>query len=202
MKAGWMSAAVAAGALVLGGSAWAEAPKGDYSGEQGFMNKVSLAAGLGVDGFTGSLGDHTNPGIDWNVRGTYDASKNIGLEVGYLGAANQIDDTRLPFGRNITTTSLGGDLKLSAPIGVGNVTIKPYLFGGIGGAYYGVSGGSSLYASDSDLQFPVGLGGDAFLTNNLSVGARLGWFINVANRIGDQAGGSQMDFTADVGVHY
>jgi len=197
-----MGALAAAGALVLGGSAFAEAPSGDYSKNPGFLGKVTLDAGLGTSGFTGSLGDKTNPGINWAVRGSYDATKNIGLEVGYLGANNQIDDTRLPIGRSITTTALSGDLKLTAPLTAGSVTFKPYLFGGIGGAYYGVSGDTPLYQSDSDLQFPVGLGGDAFLTNNISVGARLGWFLNIANRIGDQAAGNQMNFTADVGVHY
>ena len=37
---------------------------------------------------------------------------------------------------------------------------------------------------------------------HLSVGARLGWFLNIANRIGADTAGNQFNFTANVGVHY
>lgn len=171
--------------------------------DSNLASKVTVAAGAGLADFTGSLGDHTNAGFSWNVRGGYDFSRNLGLEVGYLGARNGIDDTRLPNPHSITTTGLTGDLKLTAPIATGaGVLIKPYIFGGLGGAYYGVSGDTQLYQSDSDLVVPLGLGGDAFLTPNVSVGARLGYDVNVANRIGDNAAGNLMNLTANLGVHY
>lgn len=164
--------------------------------------RLTLSLGAGLSDFTGSLGDHTNPGVNWDLRGAYDITPNVGVEVGYLGARNGIDDTRLPTSHSITTTALNGDLRLGAPIPAGSLTIKPYVFGGVGGAYYGVSGDTQLYQSDSDLQFPIGLGGDALIGRNIAVGARLGYFLNVANRIGDNAAGNQLNLTANIGAHY
>lgn len=203
MKMRWMGA-VAASALLCGGTALAQGGYGsEYSSDQGVSQKVTVQAGAGLADFTGSLGDKTNAGLAWDVRGGYDFTKNIGLEVNYLGARNGIDDQRLPTAHSITTTGVLGDLKLGAPLTTGSgMTFKPYLFAGAGGAYYGVSGDTALYESDSDLVIPLGIGGDAFLSQNVSVGARFDYDVNLANRIGDNAAGNLMNLTANLGVHY
>jgi hypothetical protein len=179
----------------------------DRSGHRGgydadAASKISVAAGAGLSDFTGSLGSRTNAGPGWNVRAGYDLGRNVGFEVGYLGARNGIDDTSLPAAHSITTTGLNGDLKLTAPIEAGRVTLKPYVFGGLGAAYFGVSGDVPGYQSNSNVQVPLGVGGDAFLSQNVSVGARLGYFVNVANRIADQGAGNLYNATANLGVHY
>lgn len=177
-----------------------EQHRGGYDSD--FASKITVAAGAGLSDFTGSLGERTNAGPGWDVRAGYDFGRNVGVEVGYLGARNGIDDTSLPTAHSITTTGLNGDLKLTAPIAAGSVTIKPYLFGGLGAAYFGVSGDVPGYQSNSNVQVPLGLGGDAFLNQNVSVGARLGYFFNVANRIADNGAGNLYNATANLGIHY
>jgi hypothetical protein len=170
----------------------------------GYENKLTVNAGAGLSTFTGSLGDHSNPGASWNARGTYDLTPNVGVEGSYVGASNVIDDQRLANQQSITTTAFAADVKLGIPLLLkqNNMLVKPFVYGGLGGAYYGVSGDNPLYRSDSDFQIPLGLGADAFITHNISLGARMDWMINIANRVGNDVAGNQLNFTANLGAHY
>ncbi|MBS2033124.1 MAG: outer membrane beta-barrel protein [Deltaproteobacteria bacterium] len=168
-----------------------------------YSTRLNMNAGAGVASFTGDLGDRTNTGPSWLARGTYDLTSSVGVEGTYLGAHNGIDDTRLPTAQGITTTSLQAALKLGAPLLVGSVFFKPYVSGGVGAAYYGVSGNSNnLYGSDSALEFPLAAGADAFVSHNVSLGARFDWMVNAANRVSAEGGGNQINISGMVGYHY
>jgi hypothetical protein len=167
-------------------------------------DRLLVTAGAGITDFTGTLGSHTNLGFGWRVRGAYDFNRNVGVEGNYVGAHNAIDDTRVS-STGVTTTGFNGDIKLQAPIGSpGGTELKPYIFGGLGGSYYGVShtAFNPIYGSSAAFQVPIGLGGDAYLSKDVTAGVRLDYMLNSGNRVTTEGGGNQYGITASLGVHY
>lgn len=175
------------------------------------QHKFSLATGLGLADFTGTLGSHTSAGLGWTVRGGYHWLPYLGIEVVYFGARNSINDVRLTDSHSITTTSFTGILKLSAIFGTGDgPPVEPYIFAGLGFAVFSVSGpptvglvgNARLYDSNSNLQVPIGLGADAIFAKAITLGARFNYNVNVANRISAEGRGDQYGILGTVGLRY
>lgn len=82
----------------------------------------------GIGGYFGSVGDATvRAGPAYGVTGAYNASRNVGVELGYLGHSNSIDGSsaRLSSNQIQADIKLGRELKLP-------VAWRPYVFGGLG----------------------------------------------------------------------
>jgi hypothetical protein len=173
--------------------------------------QFSLATGLGLSDFTGTLGSHTSAGLGWTVRGGYHWLPYLGIEIAYFGARNGISDVRLTDSHSITTTSFTGTLKLSTIFSTGGgPPVEPYIFAGLGFAVFSVSGpptagfvgNARLYDSNSNLLIPMGLGADAIFAKAITLGARFTYNINVANRVSAEGRGDQYSILATIGLRY
>lgn len=175
--------------------------------------QFSLATGLGLSDFTGTLGSHTSAGLGWTVRGAYQFMPNLAVEITYFGAHNGLSDPRIAEGHSITTTSVTGNIKAFTVFTVANdLPIEPYVFAGLGASYFGVSGppavaiglppGSPLlYDSDSNVVIPLGLGANTIFAP-VAVGLRFTYDINLANRISAEGRGNQYGLVASIGLRY
>lgn len=122
------------------------------------MRGLTVTVGGGVEGYTNALAPQLNPGPAVSVTAAIKPSKVLGLELGYTGAANNID-----VGRAGGVTD-GPDIirhggQAVATVGLGANNIQPYVLGGIGMSRYNVRAGfSEGFRDDTVGTVPVGAG--------------------------------------------
>lgn len=130
---------------------------------------VALTANGGVEGYTGTLAPRVDAGGSWGVMLTGQPNKIVGLELGYSGAVNNIDDPAASGGQ-IVRNGGTANLKFSLYPSV----VEPYLFGGVGFAHNTVTHTAHLeggYRGDTFGMIPVG-GGLNFHIGKFTAGAR------------------------------
>jgi hypothetical protein len=121
------------------------------------MRGLTWGLGGGVEGYTGALAPAINPGPAWGVTAALKPSKVLGLELGYNGAVNEIDD-------GSANGAVGGaDIirnggQLAATVGLTASPVQPYILGGVGINRYNVRGSGSGFRSDTSGNVPVGAG--------------------------------------------
>jgi hypothetical protein len=124
------------------------------------MRGLTLMVGGGVEGYTGALASDINPGPAYGVTASIKPSKVFGLELGYSGAVNNLDN----LGATIDTS--GPDLvrnggQAAVTLGLGAAPVQPYLLGGIGFSDYNFRGAGATVAGfgdDTVGNVPVGAG--------------------------------------------
>ena len=124
------------------------------------LRGVSVVVGGGVEGYTGDLAPQINPGPTWGARVAIRPTKVLGLELGYSGAANNIDNSRGEF----TSGAVGGpDIvrnggEAAVTVGLAAAAVQPYLLGGVGYSHYNVRAPGEGFRSDNTGNIPVGAG--------------------------------------------
>lgn len=140
---------------------------------------VAISLGGGVTNFFSSnTRDQTNVGGQWDVRALIGSRYFAGLELAYVGTAQDIDAVGLD--PDATLVGNGGEaaLRLQLPFefGVGNeYALTPFVLGGIGWRYYSLVNEdfNTSNVSDNDTIGTIPLGaGLAFGYRGLLVDAR------------------------------
>ncbi len=122
---------------------------------------LHVMAGGGVEGYMGDFRGQVNPGPGWSVVASGNATRALGFEVGYSGAANNLDAQVAGEGGATNGADLlrnGGHaaVTLSAP----TPGIQPYALAGIGIDRYTVRGDTDAfgYEDDTSGNVPLGVG--------------------------------------------
>jgi hypothetical protein len=158
------------------------------------MQGVKFTVGGGVEGYSGSLAPAINPGPTWGARAAIQPHRIIGVELGYSGAVNEIDNGRgqaLFMGSGATG---GADIvrnggEAVATVALTTLPFQPYLLGGVGMSWYDVRGGQGEGFSDDRVgNVPVGLGfrGHA---GPFTTDARFNYNVLFDQQLADTAGG-------------
>ena len=134
-------------ALVLGTPA-AASTQGDFN--------VFVKGGVGD--YTGSLGAFTHPGPTWGAVLNFQPYDFLGVELGYEGSRQTVDDNRFASGQAPVLLRNGGAslIKLSPPF---LERVRPFIGVGLGATYVNVSGeANGLYVSDFMEEVPLAAG--------------------------------------------
>jgi hypothetical protein len=119
------------------------------------MRGLTVMLGGGVEGYTGALAPTINPGATYGVTAAIKPSKVLGLELGYSGAVNNLDDAGLGTdGPDLVRN--GGQAALT--FGLGAAPVQPYVLGGIGFSDYNFRGSGGGFSDDMVGNVPVGAG--------------------------------------------
>ncbi len=135
-------------ALLAGGAAGAASTQGDLN--------IFAKGGLGA--YTGGLAEFTSPGPSWGVTLNFQPYNFLGVELGYEGSRQAVDDNRFLDGAEPALVRHGGSslIKLSPPF---LEQVRPFIGAGLGAAYVSVSGeANGLYESDFMEEVPVAAG--------------------------------------------
>jgi hypothetical protein len=134
-----------------GGSGLEEKNKNDMKG-------LTVMLGGGVEGYTNALAPQLNPGPAASVTAAIKPTSVLGIELGYTGAALNIDN-------GVSGGARGGpDIirqggQAVATIGLMASSVQPYVLGGIGVSRYNVRAGfAEGFDDDTVGQVPVGAG--------------------------------------------
>lgn len=139
------------------------------------MARTYVTVGGGVEGYTGELAPSIDAGLGWGATLGFRALKNLGLELGYSGAVNEID-ARVPDFSDVGAGD-GADIvrnggQAAALVGLGT-RINPYILGGFGVEDYNIRNGELLGYSDSvHTYIPAGLGVAMYVTRNIRADLR------------------------------
>jgi hypothetical protein len=187
-----MGLAVLAGLLTAGA---ASAQR--YRGEPKDVN-VFLKGGVGT--YTGDLANLSDAGPSWGLTVNLQPLNILGVEVGYEGARNRVND----LGSNETAVLRNGVsalVKVAPPF---IESIKPFVGAGLGASYVGVTGANSagLYRNDFMEEVPLAAGLE-FNSRSLTAGVRATYrFLIDEGWAGGANQGSLFDTTVTVGGRF
>ncbi|HVG59974.1 MAG TPA: hypothetical protein VNA24_15565 [Hyalangium sp.] len=125
------------------------------------MRGLTVTVGGGVEGYTGGLAPEINPGPAYGVQAEIRPSKVLGLELGYSGAVNELDERVAPLGGTDGPDLVRNGGQAAVTVGLTAAPVQPYLLGGIGFSDYNFRGaGSSVgnFSDDTVGNVPVGVG--------------------------------------------
>lgn len=134
----------------VGGSGYEEKEK-----KKNDTRGLSVLVGAGVEGYTGGLAPAINPGPTVGVMAGLRPTSVLGIELGYSGAANNLDRDVGGSGPDIVRNGAVANLTL----GLAATHIQPYVLGGFGMNWYNVRNGAAAgYVDDTSSRVPVGVG--------------------------------------------
>lgn len=134
-----------------GGSGLEEKNKNDMKG-------LTVMLGGGVEGYTNALAPQLNPGPAASVTAAIKPTSVLGIELGYTGAALNIDNGLSGGARGGPDIIRQGGQAV-ATFGLMASSVQPYVLGGIGVSRYNVRAGfSEGFDDDTVGQVPVGAG--------------------------------------------
>lgn len=145
---------IAAGALALAlTAAGAASAQERREGRRGDVN-VFLRGGVGD--YTGGLGELTSTGPAWGVTLNVQPTTFLGLELGYEGSQNGVEDVRLLEEPSLVRQGGSALLKVSPPF---LTAVRPFVGAGLGLSYVDVRGqAADLYDSDTMQEVPLAAG--------------------------------------------
>lgn len=152
-----LMAGIAALTLVAGGAA--EARDQEIRRESNAdMRGLTLLVGGGVEGYTNALASQIEPGAAYGVTLALKPSKVLGVELGYSGAINEFDTSRV-----LAASASGPDIvrngaQAAVTLGLGAAPLQPYVMGGLGLSRYNVRAVAPGFADDTVGNVPVGAG--------------------------------------------
>ncbi|HYH96227.1 hypothetical protein [Hyalangium sp.] len=124
------------------------------------MRGLTLMVGGGVEGYTGALASDINPGPAYGVTASIKPSKVFGLELGYSGAVNNLDNLAADIDAGGPDLVRNGG-QAAVTLGLGAAPVQPYVLGGIGFSDYNFRGAASTaagFGDDTVGNVPVGAG--------------------------------------------
>ncbi|WP_257447917.1 hypothetical protein [Archangium lipolyticum] len=123
------------------------------------LHDWSVMVGSGVEGYTQMLAPLVDPGVTYGVsvgvRPEPLLGLEVGLEVGYSGAVNELD-TRVAGRRGADLVRNGA--YAAASVGLLSSRVQPYVMGGLGFSSYNVRGAVPALGDDIVGNVPVGAG--------------------------------------------
>jgi len=125
------------------------------------MRGLTLMVGGGVEGYTGALAPEINPGPAYGVTAAIKPSKVFGLELGYSGAVNNLDERVGGLGDTSGPDLVRNGGQAALTLGLGAAPVQPYVLGGVGFSDYNFRGAGATGAGFSDDtvgNVPVGAG--------------------------------------------
>jgi hypothetical protein len=126
--------------------------------ERADMRGVTLLIGGGIEGYTGNLASDVNPGGTAGISASFRPSRVFGIELGYSGALNEVDQDlvgEVRDGADIIRN--GGQAALT--LGLTATPLQPYVLGGVGVNFYNIRNGEAAgFQDDTVGTVPVGLG--------------------------------------------
>jgi hypothetical protein len=137
---------------------------------------VRVSAGGGFESYTGGLNDTLTAGFAWGVQMAFQPLRYAGLEFGYSGAANEMDDQALNVNGADVVRS-GVDMLVTVGLGT---KVEPYLLAGIGANWYNFR---NAVADDSNGNVPLG-GGVRGNFGRLYADARFDYNVMFADDLG------------------
>ncbi len=145
------------------------------------MRGVGVMLGGGVEGYTGDLAPQLNPGPMWGARAALKPTRVLGIELGYTGAVNEIDQGRGDGFFAGPGAASGADVvrnggEALATIGLSATPVQPYIMGGIGLDRYSVRGAAEAtgFQDDTSGHVPLGIGLRTHV-GNFTADARVGY---------------------------
>jgi hypothetical protein len=124
-----------------------------------------LSVGGGVTNFTENGPQAlTNPGAAWDIRATLGSRSLIGVEAAYTGSLQDLEASGLDNSAMLSSHGVEGDLRINAPVTIGDGLISPYGFGGLGYKRYGLAfdngntSSSQIAPHDDVMLIPFGVG--------------------------------------------
>lgn len=133
------------------------------------LRGLTVVLGGGVEGYAGNLAPSINPGPTWGVRAAIRPTRVIGVELGYTGAANELEIADVG-GADLVRN--GGEAV--ATFGLTATAIQPYLMGGAGLNWYDVRTVDGGLQSDVNGSVPLG-GGLRTHLGNFTADARFNY---------------------------
>jgi hypothetical protein len=131
-------------------------------GDRTLLTRYGMSAmiGGGVTGFTGAdITDFTDPGGSWTARLILGTRVPLGIELAYVGSAQNIDAVGLDDSAALLSTAVEGALRLNL---IPDQMWQPYLFGGVAWKRYSVVNEdfntSSVAGRDDVAEIPLGIG--------------------------------------------
>lgn len=122
---------------------------------------LTVLAGGGVEGYTGNFASAIDPGVGWSVVADIKPWRALGLELGYRGAANDIDSgvTGSPEGATNGADILRNGGHAAVIVAV-PTAVQPYALAGFGIDRYDYRGDNPVLGlrDDTTTTMPVGLG--------------------------------------------
>lgn len=184
-------------ALLAGASTAAGSKQGDFN--------VLLKGGVGD--YTGGLGEFTSAGPTWGATLNFQPYRFLGVELGYEGSRQRVDDNRFAESDLPSLTRHGGSslIKLSPPF---LESVRPFVGVGLGASQVRVSGAAGgLYESDFMEEVPVAAGLE-FNSGAFTAGVRTTYRLLVNEEFADPAlaedgpGGGLFDAALTVGGRF
>lgn len=167
----------------------------------GAKPSIGIMGEIGVDKYSNDVDGDVDAGVGYGARIDLSPQRNLGLELGYHGAVNNLSSGLTSDGRLITN-QVGGDLRVNIvpPTRDLPAHMRPYVFGG---AYYHRVDTENFTPGFRDnvnaFALPVGAGLEANLGDRFLVGGRFAYNF-LFNEI-DRMGGRNADFwTATVNL--
>ncbi len=117
------------------------------------LRGVTVSLGGGVEGYSGDLAPVIDAGPAWGVTAAFRPTSVLGLEIGYRGAANEIEGVDSP-GADLVRN--GGEAV--ATLGLSATAVQPYLLGGLGLSRYDVRADAPGFQDDVTGSVPLGAG--------------------------------------------
>ncbi len=121
------------------------------------MRGLTVTLGGGVEGYTGDLAPEINPGPAYGVTAAIKPSRVLGIELGYSGAVNNLDNGVLGADSGPDLVRNGGHAAVT--LGLSATPVQPYLLGGIGFSDINFRGNAAAgFEDDMVGSVPVGAG--------------------------------------------
>lgn len=152
---------------------------------------IGIMGNVGANDYNRDLNNEINAGVGYGAAVDLSPTRNIGLELGYNGAVNDLDDTLSTDGRLITN-QLGGNLRVNLvpPTRDLPANMRPFVFGGA--FYHRIDTDNFTPGIEDDINafaLPVGLGLEAEVGKRVLVGGRFtyNFLFNEVDALGGEA---------------
>ncbi len=190
--AGW---AILAGVLVAGTAS----AQSRYRRDERKDVNVFLKGGVGT--YTGPLAGLSDAGPSWGLTVNLQPLNILGVEIGYEGARNRVNDIGAASETSVLRNGVSGMVKIAPPF---IETIKPFVGAGLGASYVGVTGDNAgrLYRNDFMEEVPLAAGLE-FNSRSVTAGVRATYRILVDESWAGSANqGGLFDTTVTLGGRF
>lgn len=175
-----------------------------YESPEQFNSSMKPSFGImgdvGVNRYTRSLAAPTEPGVAYGARIDLSPSRNVGIELGYQGAMNDLN-TRFSTDGRINTNQVGGDLRINLVPPTYDLPghIKPFVFGGVAYQRITTQNFTPGMSNANAVAVPVGAGLEADLGDRFLIGARYTYNF-LFNEADSFSGGDADNWAATINV--
>ncbi|PTL84203.1 hypothetical protein DAT35_12285 [Vitiosangium sp. GDMCC 1.1324] len=147
---GWVLLALCAGSTSAHAAPWSN------------LRELSVWVGGGVEGYTLNLAPRVDPGVTYGVsvgaRPPRLLGFDVGLELGYSHAHNDLDARRVPQGAGDGLALVRDGAYAAASVGLLSSRVRPYVMGGLGFSVYNIRGTVQGFGDETVGHVPMGAG--------------------------------------------